>query len=357
LHESAVVRCASAWTPAAHARVTATGRARSRYHGRMLVTCVAYQEGRKLGDIAVEDISEYVSRPDCFVWVALAEATDEEFALMNEEFGLHELAIEDAKRGHQRPKLDEYGEDLFAVLRTVEREEPEGELIEGQVSIFVGRNYVLSVRKGSRKGFADVRARTEREPDLLRHGSGYVLYALMDAIVDRYFPILDSLEEELERLEESIFHSTPTRASIEAFYDLKHEVMVLKHAVAPLMEVAGKLYGGRVPALCAGLGEYFRDVYDHLHRVNSAIENMREMLQTAISVSFTLINLAESETTKRLAAWGALITIPTLIAGIYGMNFNHMPELDWLLGYPFALGLMVVVDGYLIYRFRKSGWL
>jgi len=323
----------------------------------MLVTCVAYQEGRKLGDIAVEDISEYVSRPDCFVWVALAEATDEEFALMNEEFGLHELAIEDAKRGHQRPKLDEYGEDLFAVLRTVEREEPEGELIEGQVSIFVGRNYVLSVRKGSRKGFADVRARTEREPDLLRHGSGYVLYALMDAIVDRYFPILDSLEEELERLEESIFHSTPTRASIEAFYDLKHEVMVLKHAVAPLMEVAGKLYGGRVPALCAGLGEYFRDVYDHLHRVNSAIENMREMLQTAISVSFTLINLAESETTKRLAAWGALITIPTLIAGIYGMNFNHMPELDWLLGYPFALGLMVVVDGYLIYRFRKSGWL
>jgi magnesium transporter len=323
----------------------------------MLVTCVAYQEGRKLGDIPVEDISEYVSRPDCFVWVALAEATDEEFALMNEEFGLHELAIEDAKRGHQRPKLDEYGQDLFAVLRTVERDGPEGELVEGQVSIFVGSNYVLSVRTNTRKGFSDVRARTEREPDLLRHGSGYVFYALMDAIVDRYFPILDSLEEELERLEESIFHSTPTRDSIEAFYDLKHEVMVLKHAVAPLMEVAGKLYGGRVPALCAGLGEYFRDVYDHLHRVNSAIENMREMLQTAISVSFTLINLAESETTKRLAAWGALITIPTLIAGIYGMNFNHMPELDWVLGYPFALGLMVVVDGYLIYRFRKSGWL
>jgi len=324
---------------------------------RMLVNCVAYQNGRKLADLPVEDISEYVSRPDCFVWVALSEPTDDELDLMAEEFGLHELAVEDAKRPHQRPKLEEYGDELFAVFRTVERESPGGELVEGQVAVFVGRNYVLSTRHRTRRGFSDVRQRTEREPDLLRHGSGYVFYALMDAVVDRYFPVLDSLEEELERLEESIFRTTPTRASIEAFYDLKHEVMVLKHAVAPLMEVAGKLYGGRVPALCAGLGEYFRDVYDHLQRVNTAIEQMREMLQTAISVSFTLINLAESETTKRLAAWGALITIPTLIAGIYGMNFEHMPELRWVFGYPLALGLMAAVDGYLIYRFRKAGWL
>ena len=324
---------------------------------RMLVNCVAYQNGRKLADIPVEDISEYVGRPDCFVWVALAEPTDAEIDLMAEEFGLHELAVEDAKRPHQRPKLDEYGDEMFAVLRTVERESEGGELVEGQVSVFVGRNYVLSARHRTQRGFSDVRQRTEREPELLRHGSGYVFYALMDAVVDRYFPVLDSLEEELERLEESIFRSTPTRASIEAFYDLKHEVMALKHAVAPLMEVAGKLYGGRVPALCAGLGEYFRDVYDHLQRVNTAIEQMREMLQTAISVSFTLINLAESETTKRLAAWGALITIPTLIAGIYGMNFERMPELKWAFGYPAALALMAAVDGYLIYRFRKAGWL
>ncbi|CAG0995637.1 Cobalt/magnesium transport protein CorA [Burkholderiales bacterium] len=324
---------------------------------RMLVNCVAYQNGRKLADIPVEDISEYVSRPDCFVWVALAEPTDAELDLMAEEFGLHELAVEDARRPHQRPKLDEYGDDLFAVLRTVERDAPDEDMAEGQVAVFVGRNYVLSGRHNTRRGFADVRERTEREQDLLRHGSGYVLYALMDAVVDRYFPVLDALEDELERLEESMFRTTPTRASIEAFYALKHDLMVLKHAVAPLMEVAGKLYGGRVPALCTGLGEYFRDVYDHLHRVNSAIEQMREMLQTAISVSLTLINLSESETTKRLAAWGALITIPTLIAGIYGMNFAHMPELGWTYGYPLILGLMAAVDGYLIYRFRKAGWL
>jgi magnesium transporter len=323
----------------------------------MLVNCVAYQNGRKLADIPVEDISEYVGRPDTFVWVAISEPTDVEIDLLAEEFGLHELAVEDAKRPHQRPKLDEYGDDLFAILRTVERASPDADLVVGQVAVFVGRNYVLSIRQSVSKGFADVRARTEREPDLLRHGSGYVLYALMDAVVDRYFPILDSLEEELERLEESIFRTTPTRASIEAFYDLKHELMTLKHAVAPLMEVTGKLYGGRVPPRCAGLGEYFRDVHDHLYRLNAAIESMREMLQTAVSVSFTLINLAESETTKRLAAWGALITIPTLIAGIYGMNFQHMPELSWLMGYPFALALMVGVDAYLIYRFRKAGWL
>lgn len=323
----------------------------------MLVNCVAYQNGRKLADLPVEDISEYVGRPDCFVWVALAEPTDGEIAQMADEFGLHPLAVEDAKRPHQRPKLDEYGDELFAVLRTVERETDDSELVEGQVGVFVGRNYVLSVRQHTLKGFADVRQRTEREPELLRHGSGYVFYALADAVVDRYFPILDSLEEELERLEASIFHGTPTRSSIESFYDLKHELMVLKHAVAPLMEVIGKLYGGRVPALCAGLGEYFRDVYDHLQRVNTAIENLREMLQTAISVSFTLINLAESETTKRLAAWGALITIPTLIAGVYGMNFEHMPELKQIWGYPAALAAMIGVDAYLIYRFRKAGWL
>jgi magnesium transporter len=324
----------------------------------MLVNCVAYTHGSKIADIPVEDISEYVSRPDCFVWVALFEPTTDELDLMTEEFGLHELAVADARSVHQRPKLEEYGDTLFAVLRTIERAPPpNGELVEGQVAIFVGRNYVLSVRQKTLKGFAEVRARTEREPHLLEHGSGYVFYALMDAVVDRYFPIIDSLEEELERLEESIFRTTPSRASIEAFYDLKHELMTLKHAVAPLMEVTGKLYGGRVPAMCTGLQDYFRDVFDHLSRVNGEIEGMREMLQTAIQVSLTLISLAESEITKKLAAWGALITVPTLIAGIYGMNFHHMPELDQWWGYPAALGVMFSIDFLLFRQFKKVNWL
>lgn len=326
----------------------------------MLISCVAYQNGQKIADIPSEDISEYVSRPDCFVWVALFEPSNEELDQMAEEFGLHELAVDDARRGHQRPKIEEYGDELFAALHTIEREQgPDGgdELHTGEVDIFVGPNYVLTVRHRTHVGFAAVRARSEREPELLKHGAGYVFYAVMDNIVDRYFPVIDALETELESIEAQIFERNAARSNIEALYALKQKLMVVKHAVDPLMEATGRLQGGRVPAVCADMTEYFRDVYDHLQRVNAAIENMREMLQTAISVSFTLINLAESETTKRLAAWGALITIPTLIAGIYGMNFHHMPELNWVFGYPLAIGLMASVDGYLIYRFRKAGWL
>jgi magnesium transporter len=324
----------------------------------MLINCVAYQDGRKLADIPVEDISEYVSRPDCFVWVALFEPSPAELQLMQEEFGLHELAVEDARMDQQRPKLEEYGDTLFAVMRTVELgATPQDDYIEGQVSVFVGKNYVLSVRQKSKQGFASVRARSEREPDLLKRGSGYVFYALMDTIVDRYFPVLEDLETRLEVLEVQMFKRTPSRQGIEDFYSLKQELMLLRHAVSPLAEVVSKLYGGRVPMSCSGLQEYFRDVYDHLMRINGEIESMREMLQTAISVSLTLISITESEVTKKLAAWGALITVPTLIAGIYGMNFEKMPELHFAFGYPAALLVMSGIDWILWLRFRKAGWI
>ena len=322
----------------------------------MLVNCVAYQDGKKLAEIPVEDISTYVSRPDCFVWVALKDATPAELEQMREEFDLHELAVEDARHGHQRPKIEEYGDSLFAVLHTVEINGDE--LQVGEVDIFVGRNYVLSVRNRTLKGFQDVRARCEREPELLRHGSGYVLYALMDAVVDRYSPVFDSLETELEEIESRIFSAaTTTRANIEALYDLKRKLMTLKHAAGPLLDSIGKLYGGRVPQVCAGMSEYFRDVYDHLIRVNQNIDSTREMVTTATSVNLSLITLAENETTKRLAAYAALVAVPTMVAGVYGMNFEHMPELKWVWGYPFALSLMVGIDIYLWLRFRKSGWL
>ena len=325
----------------------------------MLVNCVAYQRGRKLGDIPIEDISEYVSRPDCFVWVALFEPDDQELALMAQEFGLHELAVEDARKGHQRPKIEEYGDSLFAVIQTIDADpgDPNGDFVVGEIDVFVGRNYILSVRRKTPHGLQAVRRRAEDEPENLSHGAGFVFYAIMDTVVDRYFPILDKLETDLEKLEVQIFRSEPTRANIESFYDLKYRLMTLKHAVAPLMEAVGKLFGGRVPPVCIGSQEYFRDVYDHLVRINTAIESLREMLQTGISVSLTLINLADSEVTKRLAAYGALITVPTLMAGIYGMNFDHMPELRWTFGYPLALVAMVAVDVVLFFKFRKAGWL
>ena len=325
----------------------------------MLISCVAYQNGRKLADIPIEDISEYVSRPDCFVWVALFEPTNAELDEMAEEFNLHELAVEDARHGHQRPKIEEYGDSLFAVIHTVENSANTAtpdELHLGEVDVFVGVNYVLSVRHRTQTGFGAVRARAEREPDLLRHGAGFVLYAVMDNVVDRYFPVLDKLESSLEAAEEHLFEGASTRAKLEDLYALKRKLMTLKHAVAPLMEAVGKLYGGRVPQLCVGTQEYFRDVYDHLTRINGAIESMREMLTTAIQVNLALISLSESEVTKRLAAWGALITVPTLIAGIYGMNFELMPELKWVWGYPLALGMMIVIDGLLYLQFKRVKW-
>ncbi|MBK9519593.1 MAG: magnesium/cobalt transporter CorA [Anaeromyxobacter sp.] len=321
----------------------------------MLINCVAYQEGRKLGDIHPADIGAHVARPECFVWVALEAPTAAEIDQMEREFHLHQLAVEDARHGHQRPKLEEYGDSLFVVLHTVELDG--GELHTGEVDVFAAGNYVLSLRSRTRQGFADVRARCEREPALLGKGSGFVLYALIDAVVDRYFPVVDALEEELERVEQRIFGGAPARETVEALYGLKQKLNLLQHAVRPLLEAVGKLLGGRVPQVCAGLQDYYRDVYDHLLRITQSIEGLRDMATTAISVNLSLISMQENETTKRLAAYGALVAVPTLIAGLYGMNFQNMPELSWAFGYPAVLGGMAIIDLLIFVRLRRAGWL
>ena len=321
----------------------------------MLINCVTYQEGRKLADIPVAEISDYVQHKDQFVWVALRDASDQELAEMQEEFSLHELAVEDARHGNQRPKIEEYGDSLFAVIHTVEL--LAGELNIGELNLFVGENYVLSVRNRCRQDFLGVRQRCEREPHLLRHGASFVFYALIDAVVDRYFPVMEALEAELELIEEQIFSKGSERASIQRLYQLKRKVMLVKHAVTPLMEACGKLFGGRVPSVCANTQEYFRDVYDHLYRINTSIEAIRDTISTAIQVNLSMVAIDESEVNKRLAAWAAIFAVATAFAGIWGMNFKAMPELEWKYGYPAALTIMCGVCGYLYYRFRKTGWL
>ena len=248
----------------------------------MLVNCAAYQDGKKLADIAQSQIHDYLARPGCFVWVALLDATDAEIDEMSREFPLHPLAVEDARHGHQRPKIEEYGDELFTVLHVVEAAGED--LRVGEVSIFTSPSGVLSIRNRTELGLQSVRTRCEREPELLRHGAGYVLYALMDKVVDRYFPLLDALETELEAIEERIFANTSPRANIEALYYVKQKVTTLKHATAPLMDAVGKLYGGRVPQVCHGLGEYFRDVYDHLVRLNQSLDSLRDTVATANQV-------------------------------------------------------------------------
>jgi magnesium transporter len=286
--------------------------------------------------------------------VALRDATDAELAQMQQEFDLHDLAVEDARHGHQRPKIDEYGSTLFVVMQLLELQQ--GELHTGEVAVFVGPNFVLSVRNRSQQHFLGVRERCEREPELLARGAGFVLYALMDAVVDRYFPLLDALETDLENIEAQIFQRGSGRWNIERLYGLKRRATALRHAVAPLLEVVSKLYGGRVPAVCQNMQEYFRDVHDHLVRINGSIDAMRDTIGDAIQVNLSMVTIEESETTKRLAGYAAIFAVSTALAGIWGMNFEMMPELKWKFGYPMALGVIAAAAGFVFWRFRRAGW-
>ncbi|WP_431275156.1 magnesium/cobalt transporter CorA [Variovorax ureilyticus] len=323
----------------------------------MLVNCVVYENGNKLADIPVSSIGDYLTLPGCFVWVALYDATPEELEEVRQEFELHPLAVEDAQHGHQRPKVEEYGDSLFVVMHLLE---PQGDgqstLGIGEIDVFVGQNYVVSVRNRSEHGFTEVRARCEREPELLKNGPGFVLYTLMDAVVDRYFPIIDAFEVELEMIEARIFTKGEARENVQRLYELKQRLTVLKHAVAPLLEGAGKLYGGRVPQICMGSQAYFRDVVDHLGRINASTDAIRDTIGTAISVNLSMVTIEDNEVTKRLAAWAAIFAVCTSFAGIWGMNFKNMPELEWRYGYVVALLLIGSLCGYLYYRFKRAGW-
>jgi len=322
----------------------------------MLINCVLYQEGKKIRDIPMDENSCWsAEEEDSFVWVALKDATPEELAVVQRQFGLHELAVEDALQGHQRPKIEEYGDSLFFVVHMVDL--VHGEIQVGEVDVFVGPNYVVSVRNRSEQGFLGVRARAEREPHLLKQGSMFVAYALLDAVVDRYFPVLDALESELELIEGQIFTRGAGRSNIERLYVLKQKVGVLRHAVTPLMEALGKLTGRRVHSLCGQSQEYFRNVYDHLRRISTAAESIRDTIGTAIQVNLSMVTIEESEVTKRLAAWAAIFAVVPAMAGIWGMNFAHMPDLQWQFGYPAALALMFSVCSFLYLRFRAAKWL
>lgn len=322
----------------------------------MLINCVAYQEGKKLSDIPVEDISEYVKQPDTFVWVALRDPAPSDIALMQEEFGLHELAVEDALRGHQRPKMEEYGDSLFVVVQIVEL--GGDELNIGQLAVFAGSNYVLSVRRDANQGFLGVRARAEREPHQLKKGAGFVLYALIDAVVDRYFPVVDMLESELESIEDHIFGMQgKQRDNVERLYELKRKAQTLRHAVVPLMDAVGRLYGGRTPGVVIETQDYLRDVHDHLHRIAGRLDAVRDTINTLIQVTLSMVAIEDNEVSKKLASYAAIFAVFTAFAGVWGMNFEFMPELKWKYGYPAALLVMVGVCAYLYRRFKRAGWI
>jgi magnesium transporter len=223
--------------------------------------------------------------------------------------------------------------------------------------VFVGERYIVSVRHGSLKSHIGLRARCESTPSLLSKGPGFVLYALMDFIVDQYLPIVEALEEQLEKLEDEIFGETFNRATTGRIYRLKRDLLALKRAVSPLVDVCNRLVRFDISVVPEDTRPYFRDVYDHVVRVNEMIDNLRELLTTALEANLSLISVSQNEHTKRLAAWAAIIAVPTMIAGVYGMNFEAMPELHWPLGYPFVMGIMIATCAALFVGFRRSGWL
>ena len=320
----------------------------------MLLNCVIYAQGHRVRDISIEEVAAALQTPQSFVWIALLDPDQGELLRLQRLLDLPALAVEDISQGGQRPKVEEYDGLLFAILRLIEHHD--GEWLEGDLGIFVGERFALSVRTHCKKDLLGVRARAEREPELLNLGPGYVLYALTDAVVDRYFPIIDALDTELEEIEDRVFNR-PGAQNVEDLYELKQKVMRTRHAIVPLIEAMNRLNGGRVPALVMGLQEYFRDVHDHLYRINESVDALRENIAMAMQVNLSLVATEQSEVNKRLAAYAAIFAVMTTLAGIWGMNFEHMPELKWPYGYPMAVGLMVSIAGVMWWRLRKAGWL
>jgi magnesium transporter len=322
-----------------------------------VVTCAAYAGGRRVADVEIKDISEVLKQRDRFVWIGLHEPDEDLLRQVQEEFGLHDLAIEDAHNAHQRPKLERYGDSLFVVLRTAQMNREQGRIEFGETHLFVGANHVVSIRHGPSLSYADVRARCETTPQLLSKGPGFVLHAIMDFIVDRYFPIVDALEEALDRLEDEIFGERFSRETTARIYHLKRDLLDVKRAVSPLVDMCNRLMRFDLEIIPDDTRPYFRDVYDHVIRINEMVDALRELLTTALEANLSLISVAQNDAMKRLAGWAAIFAVPTMIAGIYGMNFKFMPELDWPLGYPLIWALMLAGCGFLYYRFKRSGWL
>jgi magnesium transporter len=321
-----------------------------------VINCAVYDRQGQRRDISLEAISDALAIDDgSFVWVGLYEPEEALLDKLQEEFGLHDLAVEDAQHAHQRPKIEAYGNSLFVALHTAQ---VVGDRIRfGETHAFLGARYLLTVRHGASLSYSPVRTRVEREPELLALGPAYGLYAVLDFIVDNYLPIVSEFRDALNALEKDVFAETFRRDTIVKLYELKRELTQLRLAVAPMQDILSQLtriHGALIPD---EVRLYFRDVLDHALRVNESTDTLREMLTAAMSVNLSLVTIAQGEVVKRLAGWAALLAAPTLIASWYGMNFTHMPELAGRYSYPILIGVVLVVCIGLYAYLKKVRWL
>ena len=322
----------------------------------MIVDNAIYVDGRRSeSPDSLEQAHEACRARDGFAWIGLYEPSEEEFEAVAGEFDLHELAVEDAVTAHQRPKIERYGDSVFVVLKSA-RYRDETETVEfGEIHAFVGPDFIITVRHGKASELHEVRERLESEPDLLRRGPSAVLYAIMDQVVDDYAPVSDGLETDIDEIEAEVFGGNA--AVSRRIYALSREVIGFRRATHPLNEVLERLIEGEVYDVDSELQRYLRDVQDHALRTTEQVEAFRELLSNILSVNLTLVGLNQNDEVKKISAWAAILFAPTLIAGIYGMNFEVMPELSWTFGYPFALALMVLTTVVLHRIFKKAGWL
>jgi magnesium transporter len=327
----------------------------------MLINCSLYKDGIKQKNLTIDEISQWAGKQDHVLWAAFNNVDDALLDKIQGIFKLNELAVEDTGQPvdfaeqNQIPRIVEYQNTIFIMANLLEYKN--NQIEAGEMTLFVGSNYILSFRKNSEHRFTNVRDRCEREPDLLKMGPGYILYAILDEVVDRYFPLLNRIEDEMAMIEKEIFTKKDTKKLIEKLFQLKTQTTDLRHATIPLSEVLGKLHGGRVPTVCMNVQDYFNDIHNHLIRINKSIENFRDSITTSVQVSLALATIEKSETTKKLAAWAAIFGVCTTGVGIWGMNFKHMPELDWQYGYPLSLLIIFGAAYYVYKKFKKSGWL
>jgi magnesium transporter len=320
----------------------------------VIVDCAVYRHGRReRDDIPLEETFERSRGDGAFAWIGLHEPTPEEFDAVAREFALHELAVEDAIKAHQRPKLELYGESLFLVLKTVRYEYTRVRL--GEIMLFVGDGFVISVRHGDFP-LHDVRLKLEQREDLLAHGPAAALHAIVDRVVDTYLPVTNELDADIREVELAVFSPEGDNPAAR-IYRLNRAVLELHQAIVPVEPVVEDLARGLHPIVPEAMRPYFRDAHDHLLRATARIHEFRELLANVLTANATQAGYRQNEDVRKISAWAAIIAVPTAITGVYGMNFEHMPELDWRFGYPLVLALIVALCLFLYWRFRRAGWL
>lgn len=319
-----------------------------------VVASYIYKDGKRVREAPLTDEGLRL-KPGEYLWIGLYEPTSEEFEALVRRFRLHPLAVEDALAAHQMPKIEVYGSELFIVARTAQK--ADDAIWYGETHVFVGPRYVITIRHGSARAHTQLRAQLEASPHQLKHGPDFILHGVLDFIVDAYVPIIDDIEDSVLEMEQRALDSFLSRADIKRLFQLRRELLKFSRVLGPMEEVANKLQSLDLPCIDREVRPYFRDVADHVRRVSSRAASLRDILSSVFEVSNLLEQQRQGVITRKLAAWAAILATPTAVAGIYGMNFEHMPELRWTYGYPAVLGLIVAICLGLYVTFKRTKWL